>query len=278
MSTKIERYAEKALVEKALATILVAWPLYREFIYEDLSITRLLPELLEMYCDHSLCRKETIWETSIYGATEHFGWYKEVVYSCRNCGRTRAVYHFHWYLVQAEPSQMHIVKFGQWPALEKRISSELKRHLGGEGYELYQKALRCRSQNLGIGALSYMRRLVEDRTNELLDMLGAEATQSGETVDLAEIEKAKKSFKFSDKIELATKIIPSTLRPGNHNPMDQLHDIASEGVHWKTEEECAVMFDKARGVFEFLFQEMERRKRAAQEFQKGLTDIATRNS
>src|SRR5207244_2354760 len=117
------------------------------------------------------------------------------------------------------------------------------------------------------------------RTNELLDMLAAEAIQTGVSADvLKEIEEGKKSFKFSDKINLAKKIIPSTLRPGGHNPIDQLHDIASEGLHWKTEEECAVMFDKARGVFEFLFPEMERRKTSALEFHKHLSDIATRNS
>lgn len=273
----MDNFNDADKVRQALATVLASWALYREYRYYDQTGTTQLPELLHLHCDDPLCGKVTAWETSIWQGVSHFGSFASVKYKCRNCARAGIVYHYHWYKSK-DSVTMNFTKFGQWPALERQISPELKKHLGGEDYELYQKALRCRSQNLGIGALAYMRRVIEDRTNELLDMLAAESSQSGGAVDLTEIEKAKKSFKFSDKIELAKRIIPSTLRPGNHNPIDQLHDIASEGLHWKNEEECAAIFDKARGVFEFLFQEMERRKRAAQEFQKSLTDIATRNS
>lgn len=276
-ATAIESFNDPRKLQEALATVLTSWALYREFRYYDQTETTLLPKLLYLHCDNALCGKTTVWETQIWSGISHFNSYESVTYDCRNCKNSKIVYHYHWYK-SSDKLTIYFVKFGQWPALERQISPELKKHLGGEDYDLYQNALRCRSQNLGIGALAYMRRVVEDRTNELLDMLASEAAHSGGAVDLTEIEKAKESYKFSDKIQLAKKIIPSTLKPGNHNPIDQLHDIASEGLHWKSEEECASMFDKARGVFEFLFQEMERRKRAAQEFQRSLTDIATRNS
>lgn len=269
-----EKFSTNEQVKAALATVLTSWPLYREFSYHDTSNTIFLPKVIAMYCDNKLCGKDTLWETGIYGGTVHQDAWKSATYKCRNCDTAQVTYHFHWYKTQ---DSFNFVKFGQWPALERRISPELKKHLGGEDYALYQKALRCRSQNLGAGALAYMRRVVENRTNELLEMIAAEAKRSGQTVELTEIEQAKKSYKFSDKIELAKKIIPGTLRPGNHNPIDQLHDIASEGLHWKTDEECSAIFDKARGVFEFLFQEMERRRKAAEEFEKTLTEIATRN-
>ena len=273
----VETFNDPEKLRQALATVLTSWALYREFRYYDQTDTIVLPTLLYLDCDNALCGKTTVWETQTWSGMTHFKSFEDVIYNCRNCKTSKIAYHYHWYKL-SDKTTVCFVKFGQWPALERQISPELKKHLGGEDYDLYQKALRCRSQNLGIGALAYMRRVVEDRTNELLDMLAAEATQSGGAIDLSEIENAKMSYKFSDKINLAKKIIPSTLKPGSHNPIDQLHDIASEGLHWKSETDCAAMFDKARGVFEFLFQEMERRKRAAHDFHRNLTEIATRNS
>ncbi len=271
-------FNDGAKLSHALAEVLTSWPLYREYRYYDQTKTQVLPAVIEMFCANSSCQKETRWETSIYSNIDHLGTFQTVEYKCRNCKESSVRYNYHWYRLNDAAAQV-FVKFGQWPALEKRIPPELKRHLAGADYELYQKALRCRSQNLGIGALGYMRRVVENRTNELLDMLAAEARQSGASeLDLKDIEQAKKTYRFSEKIDLAKKIIPATLRPGGHNPVDQLHDIASEGLHSKNEEECSIMFDQARDVFEFLFQEMERRKAAAAAFHSGLSAIATRNS
>jgi hypothetical protein len=277
MANEIPSFTDSKKLVEALTNVLISWALYRQFTYFDQTNTEYLPKLMEMYCDDPACRKVTWWYTKIYDYTLHFKAFREATYECRNCQRAQVIYHFHW-TRRTDSSAIEFIKFGQWPALEKRISPELKKHFFGNDYELYQKALRCRSQNLGIGALAYLRRVVENRTNELLDMLAEEAKQAGTAIELNAIAEAKKSFKFSEKIELAQKIIPPTLRPGNHNPIDQLHDIASEGLHWKDEAECATMFDKAGGVFEFLFQEMERRKNAASEFHKALSEIATRNS
>lgn len=44
---------------------------------------------------------------------------------------------------------------------------------------------------------------------------------------------------------------------GGRNPIDLLHDIASGGIHRKSDNECIVIFDESRVVFEELFIELK---------------------
>ena len=67
--------------------------------------------------------------------------------------------------------------------------------------------------------------------------------------ELAKIEDAKTSKRFDDKVSYAAKLMPPHLRPGGENPIDKLHDLASDGLHSKSEEECIQIFDRCRHVF-----------------------------
>jgi hypothetical protein len=274
MPIEIAVIADAEALKSKLLEILQEWPLYRPFYYNG-HHTSILPELIQLYCDDPLCESLTRWETYIGQQPNHGGWYKSKEYVCKNCSRSKTVFYYNWTARQDKFS--FFTKIGQWPELETRISKALKRHLHeSNDHELYQKALRCRKQNLGIGAVSYLRRLVENKTNELLDMIAEQAALENFAADeLKKIEDVKKSWRFSDKIDYAKHIIPPTLK-APHNPLDELHDLTSEVIHHKSEEQCMEAFDKARVVFEYLFIELDRRKTGAAEFKKALAEIANR--
>jgi hypothetical protein len=257
-----------AFVAKQLAES----PLYSKLSYTDSSNTQLLPPKICLFGDH--CDKETNWDTDIYANTSYREGFRAKQYTCRNCRERTINYHFYW--GNSESGKILFFKIGQWPALEERIPRELQKNLDRSSLGLYYSALRCRNQNLGLGSLAYLRRVVEDKINLVLDLIAEEASSVGFAAeDLAKVKDVKDKGLFKDKIALASAILPPGLRPGGHNPIDALHDLASDGVHHRSEDECIQIFDRVRFVFEYLFREIDTRRRSAAEYAESVAKLAS---
>jgi hypothetical protein len=259
-----------ALIAQQLAEA----PLYSQVAYTDSSETWLLPDTIALFCE--ACDKETNWETYISRGSSYRTGFAEKEYTCRNCKTSKINYHYYWGKAAGGTGTILFFKIGQWPALEERIPRELKKSLDRSDLSLYYKALRCRNQNLGLGSLSYLRRVVEHKINVILDLIAEEAGSIGFASEhLAKLEAIKTKGLFKDKIDLASAILPPSLRPGGHNPIDVLHDLSSEGIHHRSEEECIQIFDRVRSVFEYLFREIDTRKRSAAEYAATVAKIAS---
>jgi hypothetical protein len=173
------------------------------------------------------------------------------------------------------------LKVGQYPPLEETIAPELEKRLAvnSDDLQFYRKALRCRNFNFGLAALSYLRRVVENRMNDLLDLIAELSESYGFAQnELEGLDQVKKSRIFDDKVTFAAKILPPNLRPNGENPVDLLHDLASEGIHRLPEDECIDVFDTSRVVFEYLFRELEIRKADAEKFVVGVRALAARKA
>jgi hypothetical protein len=250
-------------------------PLYTQVVYKDQADTSVLPAKIALFC--ATCEKDTNWETSIYHNTRYRTGFGAKEYMCRNCKTNKITYHYYWGGTAGESGNILFFKIGQWPALEERIPGELKKNLDRTSLNLYYKALRCRNQNLGLGALAYVRRVVEQKIDAILDMIAEEAKGVGFAPEhLAKLEATKTGGLFKDKIDLASAILPTSLRPGGHNPIDALHDLSSDGIHRRSEEECVQVFDRVRFVFEYLFREVDARRRSAAEYAGAVAKIASK--
>lgn len=96
--------------------------------------------------------------------------------------------------------------------------------------------------------------MVEEKTNELIDILADLAAQRGiQGEDVEKIRFAKNEKTYSDKLQAAALVVPSSLRPGGHNPLAVLHDLLSKGLHARSEEECVGIARDVRQVFEYVF-------------------------
>ena len=198
-------------------------PLYTQYAAEGYvpppSITRM--------CSSVTCKKETTWERSeitnvvIRDARPEIS-FQTVAYTCVLCQQNSfaVVYErLNWSEnknSRATPKQWHhtgIRKIGQVPPQEITIPSELSDRLGTTAVH-YKKALICREQNYGIAAMAYLRRVVDEKTDELIDVMAElSRTYSVDEKEIATLLEAKKVIRYEDKLKVAAELIPQAVKP-----------------------------------------------------------------
>src|SRR5207244_11097461 len=92
-----------------------------------------------------------------------------------------------WYSWYEEPRRADGIpvvvfrKYGQWPAIEERVTKELQEALNGtDDLKSYKTALRLRNFGYGVGAMLYMRRVIENHMSDMIQILQEEAKKSGQ--------------------------------------------------------------------------------------------------
>jgi hypothetical protein len=258
-----------------LHDILTGWPLYREYRYSGVEDAKTLPPIISHNC--SFCRKDQFWDGQYPGYARKSG-FAEETYTCRNCKGTTIRYYFYWGAEAGKTSALFI-KIGQYPAQMAEPPAELGKQLDSDDLDLYKKALTCRNFSFGLGALGYLRRVVENRMNDLLELIAQAASEAGFAQDLLrELEAAKKSNRFDDKVTYAAKILPPHLKPGGQNPIDLLHDLASEGLHARSEDDCLEIFDKSKVVFEYVFRQLKVNQAEKKAFADSVKQLAEKKA
>ena len=266
---------DEALTAK-LAAVLETWPLYRALAYTGAVTVKVLPENLSLHCEN--CKKERYWETDVSSYSDHKVGFANRQYTCRNCGESRVTYYFYW--GKSNSVTLLFFKVGQWPELEETVPETLKNALSAEDLKTYRNALRLRNFNLGIGAVAYVRRVVENRMNDMLDVLHEAARAHNMPAELlAKHEGIKKDKRFSVKVDYAGDLLPANLRPSGHpNPIAVLHELTSEGLHSKSDEQCVDIFDECRQTFEYVFGKMRIEAEEAVAFVKGIAKLSEKRA
>lgn len=280
---KPEQLTADQLTEE-VGKVLASWPLYRVFCYkgrhghfskptgmhgESIARYGMLPRTLSLYC--STCANLTLWQTSdceVYFGGRRFN---ERDYSCRNCGKRLISYFLYWDETEEGGA---FAKVGQFPALSHEPPKELAKALDQQDTDYYTKALDCRNFNYGLGAVTYLRRIVEKRMNNLLDLLAEVAAQEGTLPDaLARIQEAKSSQRAEERLEIANTLLPERLKGGGHNPLSYIYDVTSDAIHRKSEDECIDAFDKARSALEYLFVQLRHEKTTREQYLASLKTL-----
>jgi hypothetical protein len=240
------------------------------------------PLYLDLYCESPECQRTMRWEhrsgpyrtyTTPSGIpfTLSRGW-SEIAYLCRHCGRS--VVTFFFWLSQRKAPLWDMQKVGQHPRSQAVLSEELTAGLGEQGRELYLKADESRRQEMGLGALAYLRRVVENGMNALLDLMkSAVVGADNETELLARVEAAKQEKVFTNKVGFAKAVLPQRFFHGGHNPLERLHQWSSAGIHDRDEWECIEIFDEIRTLFELLFERLAREAAEKRIYDKKLIDL-----
>jgi hypothetical protein len=148
-----------------------------------------------------------------------------------------------------------VQKIGQYPSQSIDVQKGLGKALGEEAVTLYKKGLINRNSGYGLGAVTYIRRVVEDKTNELIDV--AAHLAESHSVDAGIVKQiraaAEERTTYDQKLKIAATVLPDALLIEGVNPLAELYSLVSEGVHALTEEECITVADETASVFEFIF-------------------------
>jgi hypothetical protein len=277
-----ETYTATTLVKK-LAEVLESWPLYRRFQYTgenlyfvdpDPRVPRgqdhvaQLPKTIRQFCGTEDCQSSQLWELADESAVYLSRGFQRRTYRCRNCKNAAFTYFFLWNLTEDHEGGV-FTKVGQWPPLSHEPPRELQRRLDKEDYQFYVKALDCRNFNYGLAAVAYMRRVVENKTNDLLDLIAETLQAEGASPEeLNKILEIKKSTVYEDKLDVAQKVLPARLVREGSNPIKNLYSLTSQAMHEKSEEECIDIFDHGRAAFEYVFIELEVERARAEDYTK----------
>lgn len=280
MADADKQASEEATAKRELAReqFITDWPLYTPFDFVEYQP----PNKISHHCTGPKCSKETTWELDHRRDERNFTFLE---YQCTLCGLkylsiwyrptkrlprkvvTHAGEETHYYSAQ-------IQKVGQFPPLSIDVPRALEKNLGGTHAALYRKALVSRNEGFGLGAVSYIRRVVEDKTEELIEVVAqlAEAHQiDAETVKQVRAAKTERAT-YDQKLKIAATVLPKSLVIDGVNPLDVLYSLVSAGLHDLTEEQCIEIADETKSVFEYAFTrlraEVSERKEFAEKVKK----------
>lgn len=192
-------------------------------------------------------------------------------FSCVSCKRETRIY-----LVEqvVEGEIVQIQKFGELPRGKVPRDRRLQRFLKDDR-EQYEKAVMCLSQDYGIAAFVYFRRIIEANIGRLLDLVQEDAAASGENeATLQALESLRKESPMSERIRLANLALPTYLRPNGMNPLGHLYQVLSEGVHNMSEEECLLKARNTSECLAFLVSELASRRESRDEFKSMISKLS----
>jgi len=192
------------------------------------------------------CGKETTWKDG-GNLANSTGSFKLPFYQCVNCQGDSV------YFLIVELKNGAAMKAGQFPMQSARVPSSIEKRLGASA-DFYRKALTCRNEGFGLATVAYFRRVVEDKTNELIDVVAdAAEAHSVSAPEVAKIRAAKGERTYEDKLKVAAQAIPEVLKPHGANPFQAMYDILSIGIHTQSEGDCLQIADDTREIFDYVF-------------------------
>lgn len=192
--------------------------------------------IIEIYCeecdDKRFFNPGTSSDTiSIYSMNNLF-----VKYVCRNCGEYSKTYSFS--IIYDKSKRFYVYKYGELPDFGDPISTKL-RNMIGDNIDLFKKGRKAEYSNLGLGAFTYYRRMVEKLTTRLADEIVKVCRNTNISQDIInKLEKAKSLRPYSDSIKAIQELMPDSLIINGHNPFKLLFDVLSKNIHNESDEKC----------------------------------------
>jgi hypothetical protein len=253
-------------------------PLYTQVQIESFTP----PQSITRHCERSSCKKETTWSigdrqsSTIKAAYTELS-FRAVAYVCGLCRNNNLVIIYEMLNWSEDPKSpttpkgwhhTAVRKIGQVPPDDIQVPTELVGRLG-DTTSHYRKALTCRNANYGIGAMAYLRRVVDEKTDELIDVMAElSRTYNASEEEIQKLLAAKTQTRYDQKLQVASELIPAALRPGGVNPLGQLYKHTSIGLHGKSDDECVAIFDDLRADFEYIFRNLHNQAEERREFVK----------
>lgn len=283
-------------------------PLYTSCEIEPVS-QLYLPASLSYHCPGpDPCGKETTWlkveKTTNYVQADPAVGFHVVCYLCARCNKRElwVMYREMWSELEIPrkprpitalgsmqgpdpgPRTVSVVsgllKIGQTPPLSIALPRALEDNLGKEASAFYKKALINRNEGNGLAAVTYIRRVVEDKTDELIEIVAQTAEAQEVDPKGVELIRAVKTDKntYDLKLQLASTVLPRSMTPGGANALGALYNLVSQGIHDLSERDCVDVADTTQSVFEYVFTNLRAETKKRKDFVSKVTKLVGRKT
>jgi hypothetical protein len=219
------------------------------------------PEI-QLFCPEPTCNSSMFFTSTDGKNVISSDWTNTfLTYSCRNCGNYSKTFSV------AVRSKGNLIcdgyKFGELPSFGPPIPARVLRLIGR----------RCENQGLGIGAVTYYRRVVENQWSRLVDEIIKVAQATGApqaTIDV--LSASRDQHQFTKGVKDLKPGVPPSLMINGHNPLLLLHNALSQGVHNLQDVECLSLATSVRVILVELAEKLGQ----ALKDEKELTDAVSR--
>lgn len=216
-------------------------------VFSDKKIKALTTPDLHMHCDSTQCNGIRLFEYNLFpmhyeyreiegGDTSYEHVYIE--YLCQNCKENVKSFAIMIIRVHDDGKTADIIKMGEFPFYGPTVPSKLISLIGPDR-ELFIKGLKCESQQLGIAAFSYYRRVIENQRDRIIDKISDALSKIGTDNDvLVLLSNLKNQRQFKTSVDELKPHLPESLLIEGHNPLALLHRSLSIGLHELSDEDC----------------------------------------
>jgi hypothetical protein len=172
-----------------------------------------------------------------------------LVYRCQGCGR----HFFCLLLVEFKDNVVSraaiIQKTGQIPAFDIRVPQTITDRISPDSALYYSRAQICLSHSYGIAACVYLRRMLADQINPLLEMNYEIKKEEGAAEkELKRFEEAISAKVFDEKIRLISQGLPESIEVPGNNPVLLAYRQLSNGLHNLTDQECVTVARRVSSI------------------------------
>ncbi len=203
-----------------------------------------------------------------------------IIFQCQGCKR---ISYYCWLNIGFKDGTVGttavVEKIGQLPPYDIHLPSRIQKRISKEAALFYRRAQTCVEHSFGIGACIYLRRMLEDQINPLLQInFELKKKESAPEKELQKFEEAIKAKNFDEKIKLISQGLPDSINVPGNNPVLLMFRKLSDAVHNKSELESVEVAQQVStiliGLLVDLQEEREKREQLA-EAVKSLTKSST---
>lgn len=276
---------EKDPVKREIQHFLENDPLYTKSKIGLLGSTKefedLRPSVISLYCSH--CDKTQPFRDPASdpraksGRVTNMGALVQKHIDSEKLEPLRGISHFYFRCTGCQLSEFRcwvevsgvecwIQKVGQFPPWDISVSKELARALEDDT-DTYKRAKICLSQGYGLAACAYLRRVLENRINHILELIYEYEKERGAPESkLSKIKSLLESKHVDEKLSHAYKYAPESVIVQGTNPLRVIYELLSRGIHNLSEDECTDSAMKLKTNLEYVLGELAREQKARRDF------------
>jgi hypothetical protein len=149
-------------------------------------------------------------------------------------------------------------KLGEWPTFGSQVSLGTISILG-RNKDMFLKGRRAEIQGLGIGALAYYHRVIENQKDHIIDEIIRilRRTNSAET-QIEKLKSARTAKQFKEAVALISDAIPQTLLINGYNPLALLEQAMTKGSYVQKDSDALKLATAIRKILTELAERLVR--------------------